>query len=103
MARVVSVRVSESLLSGLFDAFRIWEKLESGVLAEVLGPDAADAARADWCSGSISYYTRIRNARGFEVGRLHYLFCPRGVQRFPSYVIVGDARLYRRGHDEQAP
>ncbi len=53
--------------------------------------------------GGISYYTRIENAAGLEVGRTHYLLCPRGMRRFPSYIMLGDTRLYRVGHDERKP
>ena len=99
MARAIAVRVSEPLLSQLFDALRIWEKVESGVLSEILGPDSPVAATADWCADGISYYTRIENQEGLRVGRVHYLSCPDlGIQRFPSYVMVGDTRLFRVGH-----
>lgn len=95
--------MSEPLLSQLFDALRIWEKVESGMLSEVLGPDSPVAATADWCAGGISYYTRIENQEGLRVGRVHYLSCPDlGIRRFPSYIMVGGTRLFRVGHSEAA-
>ena len=95
--------MSESLLNRLYEALRVWEKLESGELLEVLRRDSMDAARADWCTGGISYYTGIENTAGLEVGRVHHLLCPRGVRRYPTYILLGDTRLYRVGHDELAP
>ena len=93
--------MSEPLLSQLFDALRIWGKVESGVLSEVLGPDSPVDATADWCSGGIPYYTRIENQDGLRVGRVHYLSCPGlGIQRFPSYIMVGGTRLFRVGHSD---
>ena len=101
MARILPVRVSEDLLAYLFDAFGVWEKIGNGRLSEVPGPEPTVPATADWCAGGLSYYTRIENAAGFGVGRIHCLDCPdRGVVRFPSYIVVGDVRLYRRGHAE---
>lgn len=95
--------MSEPLLSQLFDALRIWEKVESGMLSEVLGPDSPVPATTDWCAGGISYYTRIENQEGLRVARVHYLSCPdSGIRRFPSYMMVGDTRLFRVGHSEAA-
>ena len=104
LAPVAAVRVSESLLSQLFDAFRIWEKVESGVLSEILGSDLPTLATADWCAGGISYYTRIQNAAGLSVARVHYLSCPsQGAVPFPSYILVGNTRLFRVGHVATVP
>ena len=81
----------------------MWKKVKSGVLFEVLGRDSMDAAQANWCVGGISYYTRIENAAGLEVGRVHYLLCPRGTRRYPTYIMLGNTRLYRVGHGEPRP
>ena len=64
MVRSVPVLVSEALLNQLYDALGVWEKLESGRLVEVLGPEPLTPATADWCAGGVSYYTRIGNAAG---------------------------------------
>ena len=101
MVRSVSVLVSEALLNQLYDALGVWEKLESGRLVEAPGPEPLTPAIADWCAGGVSYYTRIENAVGLRVGRVHRLHCPgSGVLRFPTYLVVGGARLYRVGHGE---
>lgn len=103
-AAIVPVRVSESLLSEVFEALRVWQKIEAGELTEWVGPDPPAVATAGWCAGGTSYYTRIVNRAGFRVGRVHYLYCPeRGTVRFPSYLMLGETRLYRVGHDEPDP
>ena len=99
MAQILPVLVSEDLLNYLFDAFGVWEKIESGRLSEVPGPEPTVPAAADWCADGASYYTRIENAAGFRTGRIHYLACPgREVLRFPSYLMVAGVRFYRVGH-----
>lgn len=101
MARSVPVRISEELLNQLYDTLNVWEKLESGRLSEVSGAEPVGPATTDWCAGGVSYYTRIENAAGLRVGRVHCLHCPNaGVLRFPTYLVIGGVRLYRVGHGE---
>jgi hypothetical protein len=101
MARPRSVRVPESILVELFEALSIWKKVARGTFTEVAGSEPSSPARARWCPEGVSRYSRIVNSAGRRIARVHYLDCPGiGTFRFPSYLEVGDVRIYRIGHDD---
>ena len=54
-------------------------------------------------SGGFSWYRRIRELDGQEVGRVHYLQCVFGhiIGRYTSHIIVEDVLFHRQGHQQR--
>jgi hypothetical protein len=69
---------------------------------EVPGPEPRVPAKAEWCPGGISYYTRIENSAGYPLARVHYLLCADGsLHGWPSHINFGAVRVKRLGHQQR--
>lgn len=89
------------MLDDLFEALQIWTKIGDGRLVEVEEGPRDPAKR---CEGGESFYTRLRNASGLEVARIHYVTCPgQETERWPSALLFANVTVYRSGHQVRPP
>ena len=94
-----SVQIPEDELQDRFAKQRVFERVATGELREMLEPGTGALGRR-CCFGGFSWFTRIREPDGQEVGRVHYLECVFGhiIARYVSHIIIDGTLLYRVGH-----
>jgi hypothetical protein len=100
----LSVQIPEYELQDLFREFRIFDRLRSGALTEVIR-ERIDPAKK-WCSmNGESYYSRVVEAEdeSVEVARIHYIRCGFGpvIAVWPSHIIIDGVLLHRQGHQRR--
>lgn len=76
--------------SGHVSERRVFERVGAGELSEIVESKSSGLGRR-CCFGGFSWYTRIREPNGQEIGRLHYLECVFG------HVIARATSVGRRG------
>ena len=93
------VLIYEDELEELYRKHRIFKRLGLGELTESLEPGTSAPGRR-CCFAGFSYFTRLRDPDGQEVGRVHYLERVFGhiIGRYVSHIIVDGTLLYREGH-----
>ena len=98
-----SVLIPEYELQDLFQEHQVFERLASGELSDTIERGTGRPGRR-CCVGGFSYFTRIRERDGQEVGRVHYLECVFGIvlARYPSHIII-DGVLYHRQRHQRRP
>lgn len=100
----LSVQIPEYELHDLFREFQIYDRLQSGLLTEVIRERIVPAKR--WCSmNGESYYTRLVETRDetMEVARIHYIRCGFGpvIAMWPSHIIIDGVLYHRLGHQRR--
>lgn len=97
-----SVQIPEYELQDLFAKHRVFERLAAAELTETIEPRTSGIGRR-CCFGGFSYYTRIRELDGQEVGRVHYLQCVFGhvIGRYSSTIVVDGILYHRQGHQRR--
>lgn len=102
--RGVSLQIPEYELQDMFAVHRVFERVAVGDLQETVEPGTSALGRR-CCFGGFSWFTRIRELDGQEVGRVHYLECVFGhiIARYASHIIVDGTLFHRQGHEQRPP
>lgn len=96
-----SVQIPEYELQVKFAEHRVFERVASGELDETIEPRTSAPGRR-CCFSGFSWFTRIREHDGQEVGRVHYLECVFGhiIGKYVSHIIIDGTLFHRQGHQQ---
>ena len=102
MPKRPSLRIPEYELDDLFAAFEVFAGVAEGRFSETLEPGAAGPAyRCSW--GGVSYYTRVWDAEGQPLARVHYAECGFGhtIGVWPEALFFPALTLFRLEHQRR--
>ncbi len=97
MAKSLGVRVEQEVLDSLFHVWRLWDKIESGMLSSEVIPRTSASGRHQYAGGE-SAILRHRTPAGTTVAATHRIIDKNGaiVHWHPKTLRVGDVTLYHR-------